>query len=153
MPSHPIDLFGEPSIPGQVCTACKVWKPLANYSHLSTSPNKKKSYYRGSCKPCYNKEIAAWYHKNKHGLAFTRMLKSKYGITCDDYYAIVKSQGGGCGICGKNGHTKHRLAVDHDHATGKVRGVLCHLCNQAIGQLKHDLELLQKAIDYLKKHT
>lgn len=135
----------------KICKACNLEKDLSNYTHLSTTPGTKKSYYRGECKPCYNKRVAAWYHKNKHGLAFTRMLKSKFGITADEYYAILKTQGGGCAICGRN-NTKRRLAVDHCHDTGKVRGILCHYCNQAIGQFKHDQSLLKSAIDYLEKH-
>lgn len=153
MPSQSIDLFGEVPNPGKRCTVCKVWKPISAYIFLKLKPGEPRSYYRGDCKVCCNKKQVAWYQKNRNGLARNRVLRRNYGITLQQYEDILKSQGGVCAICGKIDHTKRRLAVDHDHETKKVRGLLCHLCNQAIGQLKHSTELLQNAIDYLKKHA
>jgi hypothetical protein len=77
-------------------------------------------------------------------------LKRNYGITYDDYVQMLKAQNGVCAICGK-AEEKKRLAVDHCHNTGKIRGLLCGMCNTAIGKLNDDVQLLRKAIQYLEK--
>jgi len=56
-----------------------------------------------------------------------------------------------CAICGNPGGKK-RLCVDHDHVTGKIRGILCDNCNVGIGRLKDDIGLLYRAIDYLEEY-
>ena len=53
------------------------------------------------------------------------------GVSDDEYARLLEAQGGGCAICGAKPKTR-RLHVDHDHATGKVRGLLCHRCNRAL---------------------
>jgi hypothetical protein len=77
-----------------------------------------------------------------------------------DYDSMLVKQEGKCAICGTSnpvgeGNTTKRLtfafAVDHCHATGKVRGLLCNPCNRGIGFLKDDVDLLAKAIKYLKE--
>lgn len=82
--------------------------------------------------------------------------KRKFGITLDEYNQMLKDQNGVCAICGLVETSKdHRtqevrgLAVDHDHSTGMVRGLLCTRCNTAIGLLSDDPKLLLKAISYL----
>ena len=77
-------------------------------------------------------------------------LKRDYGLTYDQYLCMLKSQGGVCAICGK-AEEKRRLAVDHCHNTGVIRGLLCGMCNTAIGKLNDDVNLLKKAIEYLEK--
>ena len=81
---------------------------------------------------------------------------AKYGITPDDYDAMLENQGGRCAICGQpetalgyHGEIKS-LAVDHCHDTGDVRGLLCQSCNMGIGLFDHNDELMQAAIKYLK---
>lgn len=77
-------------------------------------------------------------------------LRKMFGIELADYEAMLTAQGGVCAICG--GTDKHyRLAVDHDHGSGKVRGLLCVDCNRAIGMFKDSPELLRKAADYLSR--
>ncbi len=84
-------------------------------------------------------------------------LRCTYGIGIDQYNELFKSQGGCCAICtepetaiGKDGPLP--LAVDHDHVTGVVRGLLCRGCNVAIGGLKEKEENFLNAITYLEKH-
>lgn len=72
--------------------------------------------------------------------------KHKYGITMEQYYEMETRQEGRCAICGV---VPDRLHVDHDAATGVVRGLLCGNCNRAIGMFKHDPERLGAAIRYL----
>ena len=75
-------------------------------------------------------------------------LRRKYGISSKTYDALLRAQGGGCAICGARPNRK-RLAVDHDHTTGKLRGLLCEGCNQALGLMADDPMRLQAAAAYL----
>lgn len=100
------------------------------------------------CKKCDNKrkEIGRnednrrnWYYK-KH-----------YGITLKDYNKMFIEQEGCCKICGIHQvEVDKRLAIDHNHTTGEVRGLLCDPCNKALGIFKDDIKLLENAINYLK---
>jgi hypothetical protein len=81
----------------------------------------------------------------------------KYGISIETYREMAKKNA--CDVCGepeiaigRNGEIK-RFAIDHDHQTGRVRGVLCQRCNQAIGLLREDTELMKKAIHYLNAQS
>jgi hypothetical protein len=77
-------------------------------------------------------------------------LRIRFGITVEDYDRILSEQGGGCAICGDAPRPgARRLAVDHDHGTGQVRGILCHRCNQAIGALGDTREALGCVLAYL----
>lgn len=76
--------------------------------------------------------------------------KKRFGITLEQYNDILKRQGGVCAICNEKDSIYDNLAVDHDHNTNKVRGLLCHLCNRALGMFKDDSNRLEKALDYLK---
>ena len=94
-------------------------------------------------------------------------LEKTYGLTVEQFDALVLTQSGRCAIClkvpaptatGYRGKSHKRdpnmgvLRVDHDHATGKVRGLLCHGCNVALGHFKSDLGLLDNAKKYLIEH-
>lgn len=78
-------------------------------------------------------------------------LRRVYGISLEDYGAMLEAQGGVCRICRKECASGMRLAVDHCHQTGRVRGLLCGKCNTGIGQFSHDLALLKSAIAYLEE--
>ena len=79
-------------------------------------------------------------------------LKAKYGITPDDYERMLEQQGGGCAICGDPPPDGGSLHVDHDHATGHVRSLLCFRCNAGLGQFRHDPGLLVQAAEYVSTH-
>jgi hypothetical protein len=64
---------------------------------------------------------------------------------------MLESQNNSCAICGGDAGQRS-FSVDHDHISGKVRGLLCRGCNVGIGNLKDDIEILEKAIEYIKKH-
>jgi len=98
------------------------------------------------------------YEKRKHSI-----LKKKFGITFAEYKKIFEIQDGICAICGKKETKVQRrrkdgieiidsLNVDHDHETGKVRGLLCFRCNTGIGKLYDNPDLLRKAADYLESY-
>lgn len=84
-----------------------------------------------------------------------RDLRKSFGITVADYHAMHDRQGGVCAIC-RQPETMRinkrvcRLAIDHCHDTGKVRGLLCSKCNQGIGCFYHDASRLLAAVEYLK---
>ena len=90
---------------------------------------------------------------NKEKLNIKRITRV-YGISEEEYTTLLYRKNGNCHICNKPEVVKLRgqkknLAVDHDKKTGKVRGLLCQKCNQAIGLLNHDVSLLKEAITYL----
>lgn len=75
-------------------------------------------------------------------------IKATYGITKAEYASLFESQGRVCAICG--GKRSYNLAVDHCHATGEVRGLLCKQCNnRLLPTVKDSVPLLMRAIDYL----
>ena len=92
------------------------------------------------CNPCRKKQARDRSH-NTH-------LKGTYGITIEDYYEMLESQGGSCAIC-DGGTSKRYLACDHDHKTGEVRGLLCATCNKVLASVRDSQERLLKAADYL----
>lgn len=76
------------------------------------------------------------------------MLKHLYGMTLEDWENLYDAQKGCCAICKRN-PDKKRLSVDHDHATGKIRGLLCRSCNWLIGNAKDNQDVLHNAVVYL----
>ena len=83
-------------------------------------------------------------------------LQRKYGITLEEYAALQAQQGGGCAICGTTiGEVKRRRAlfVDHDHASGEIRGLLCGRCNTAVGYLRDHPAYAHALLGYLMKWT
>lgn len=74
----------------------------------------------------------------------------RYRLTTEDYQGMLDKQKGRCAICGTDDLGKFRhFCVDHCHETGKVRGLLCHTCNRALGLFKDNSEILRKAVNYL----
>jgi hypothetical protein len=158
----------------KLCTKCKLLKPYSEF-HKDRSD---KTAYQSACKICkadhrrehysQNKEYmrkkfsewnknsrekrSKWVKNNskKWSLINRRsILKRHYNLTPEQYEELLQSQNMVCAICHKTDTT--RLAVDHDHFTGHVRGLLCGICNRGLGNFKDDTELLQKAIQYLNK--
>ena len=113
--------------------------------------------YKPQCKTCAYSKSRAWVTSTA-GAAMRKLttrkaaLKRKYGISLQEYDELLRSQGGVCAICGGTDGDK-RMAVDHDHASGKVRGILCQRCNRALGLFKDDKVKLRKAISYLSRVT
>ena len=85
-------------------------------------------------------------------------LKLRYNLTPQEYETKLASQDYKCALCGKDANDNVRrgkvepLYVDHCHKTNKLRDLLCHQCNSGLGHFKDNIEILQKAIDYLRKH-
>ncbi len=80
-------------------------------------------------------------------------IMRKFGITIEEYDAMSSAQNGVCAICENYCATGYKLAVDHNHKTGKIRALLCKNCNTAIGLLKENTDTMTKAIKYLEFHN
>lgn len=80
-------------------------------------------------------------------------LANKYGVTREEYIALLETQGGLCAICGvaQSDQPAKNFLVDHDHTTGAVRGLLCRRCNSGLGQFGDDPALLIRALEYMKE--
>lgn len=149
----------------KTCAKCKIEKSLENFS----IDRKKKDGKSSQCRSCVNIAGKAHYWanvekyaekgrkwKSAHPERYRNVdrntaLKRVYGISESDYEKILAAQDGGCRICGSVELEKKKkvLSIDHDHKTGKVRGILCNKCNQGLGMFKDSSSLLTSAIDYL----
>lgn len=95
---------------------------------------------------------------NKYRKAFPNKVKStklmqEFGLSYEEYVSKLEAQNYSCAICDKHeSNFTFKLAVDHDHESGKIRGLLCSNCNNGLGRFHDDLNKLQNAIEYLKKH-
>lgn len=81
--------------------------------------------------------------------------QSRYGVTPESFKTMRRVQNGKCDICLRKlreGRRQESLVIDHDHKTGRVRGLLCRGCNSGLGHFKDDLERMRKAVAYLEKH-
>ena len=87
--------------------------------------------------------------------AHARTLHTKYKITLAEYWRIFTAQGGKCAACQNPASRSPRglLYVDHCHATGKIRGLLCHGCNSALGHAKDRINVLLGLVQYLRNHS
>jgi hypothetical protein len=160
-----------------ICRLCK--RPLPTTDFYEYGNGKR----RTECKKCHNapsrrsKTIRSQYNKhyrqnNRDRLAKkdnARYLKvkgttaykqiarkahlKKYGLSPEQYSKLLEAQNGVCAICQRPPATGEKLAVDHHHATGKIRGLLHRTCNNAIGLLKDKAEWCLRAVDYLKRET
>jgi DNA-directed RNA polymerase subunit RPC12/RpoP len=86
--------------------------------------------------------------------AWAVRLGRVYGITPQQYAAILSDQGGGCAICGREAREfKTRLCIDHNHATREIRGILCYYCNHRLVGRHRDPVLLGKVVAYISQGT
>ena len=87
----------------------------------------------------------------KYKLSFRKKgLKKRYDLTLEDYDRMFEGQNGVCAVCNSINFDGHRLYVDHNHKTGKVRGLVCRDCNFFLGHLEKNYSLLFRALKYLK---
>jgi hypothetical protein len=105
---------------------------------------------QGECRKCRNSEAIKWQKQNPRSRRNTH-LKSKFGITIEQFDSLLKLQNHCCAICmSPTPRGRGTFHVDHCHKTGTVRGLLCHDCNTGIGKFGDNVKMLQKAIDYLE---
>jgi hypothetical protein len=91
--------------------------------------------------------------KEDPAISYIRRRIKKYGISFDDYQRMLIEQNGVCKICRKPEKKGKSLSVDHNHKTGKVRGLLCSRHNTGLGCFEDDAALLRSAADYLEKNS
>ena len=86
--------------------------------------------------------------------ALDRLRHKTYGLTGEEYRAMSEAQGGVCLFCLRPPKPpRNNLDVDHDHVTGKVRGLLCSGCNRMLGRVSDNPEILRRALAYLESHA
>lgn len=127
----------------RLCSRCK--QPAGQF----------RSKNRQMCVPCHRAYHAEYYRKNKAILGQKvrgHYLRARYGMSEDDFQAMVRRQNGRCAICGELPTSGRHggLNIDHCHKGGSVRGLLCWDCNSAMGKFDDDPEMLERAIAYLR---
>jgi len=167
----------------KICVRCKKGKPIEDYGkHSRTKGGRRNTCKQCEAKTRRRwrlsergKLSAQKYAKSKKGKAVSRKaqlkyinnnpvksklryrkhrLKKAFGITVEQYDEMFKRQGGCCAICGDtNIKYGRRLAVDHHHTTGEIRGLLCNQCNRALGYFHDDIHRLTSAIKYLSREA
>lgn len=151
------------------CSKCELVKSFNFFYKLSKSPDGH-AYW---CKQCNSEYHNEWVKEElkinpdfakKQSVAVSKSQKKnsrktknkelsrKYGITVEQFEAMVLVQNNLCAICHKKPN-KRALSVDHCHKTGSIRELLCQKCNTILGQAGDSVEILIKAIKYLEKHT
>ena len=136
------------------------YNAIRQHIYPEEAKERRKKYYDEN--PEYFKEYRKqnWI-KNKEAMKETNRViqyRLKYGITVEEYEILYDKQNGVCAICGQVESriirgTLCKLSVDHDHETGKVRGLLCQNCNNMLGHAKDNPEILQKAVKYLEENN
>lgn len=140
------------------CPCCGEVKPTTEFTRWKSSHGK--WGFCSWCKECNNKRSKEYRIDNPEKCKRTyrnSVLKKRYGLTPEDLERMLRDQGNKCAICGKEiflfGSSKKLTAhVDHDHKTGKVRGLLCQECNIGLGKFMDNTDYLLSAISYLKKN-
>ncbi len=156
------------------CSQCKEYKPKEEF--YSRKSRKRGHNYR--CKMCekaYTQQPHARELLRERARRYSHRLKkenpeeyyrrsrrsclNQYGLTEKDYEELLEKQNGVCAICGKPPYGKRaahnqesKLHIDHNHTTGKVRGLLCTRCNTSIGGFDENISIIEKAIQYLKEN-
>jgi hypothetical protein len=136
------------------CCVCHVRQPFSSFYNFKNK-NDGKSY---RCKSCDDKAGESWRRNNPDSFwrsSRNRALKSKYGISLAEYTALKEEQGNCCAICGSMsprnmGDEKQSFSVDHNHETGKIRGLLCNNCNRGLGLLGDTPEAIIRVLRYLE---
>jgi len=135
----------------KICTTCGVEKDITEFYFRGGkhSPNSRKS----KCKECDKKRVK----ENHDPVAYRNAeLQRRYGITQQDYEVMIAEQNNQCAICNTTEpggrHDRGYFVVDHCHTTGKVRKLLCHNCNTALGLVGDKTQTLQSMIEYLQEH-
>ena len=126
-----------------------------NREYRLKNKDKRREYYLKN-KDKINDKKREYHLKNKDKIKDKMReynLKNKYNLTPEQYNQILANQDNKCAICNEPFKNKRNIHVDHNHLTGKVRGLLCSNCNTGIGLFKEDKSILKSAIGYLAKYN
>lgn len=145
-----------------VCKACNARRQRKRRKRLAARtsikvPAKKR------CPRCRVIKSSTGFYSNRYTLqgldSCCKLCRSheqravKYGMTRADYAVLVEASGGRCAICHRPFSGPKEPAIDHDHETGKIRGLLCKACNCALGYMEDTPERLEAAANYLREHS
>ena len=133
------------------CSDCDKDKEISEFVRDASRPDG----YKNRCKECHNIRNRRWY-TTTHGVNvskknYRKQLLKKYGLTPAQYEDLWNAQNKCCAICSQPSDTN--LYVDHCHATGLARGLLCRTCNLGLGMFRDDPDLLEVALSYLKSSS
>ena len=137
----------------KTCKKCEETKHIVEFKIFS------KGEISEYCKLCYefdpNETREGWArYSNQPTEHREKQLKRNFNITLEDYNEMFARQEGKCAICKiHQKYLKVTLAVDHNHSTGKVRGLLCSNCNTGLGHFKENPNLFDRAKEYLVNYT
>jgi hypothetical protein len=135
----------------KTCFNCKLTKPIDSFYNDKRSNDGK----AGGCKKCREKRALELkfkdHDKHKRRLRNNR-LKMRYGLTLDEFNQMLQSQGNCCAICMTVTPNGVGFVVDHNHETGKTRGILCPLCNKGLGYFGDTPEKFERAYTYIKNN-
>jgi hypothetical protein len=138
----------------KMCATCKIAKPFEDfyegYKAKKQRYTSNKKYLHSRCKECDHARNRVYHNKNREKITKQMLVSHRrrlYGITEEEYNNMILSQNNLCAIC--NRPSNKTLHVDHNHTTGKIRGLLCSNCNTGIGFFNEDIFALTKAIEYL----
>lgn len=145
----------------KTCSRCKERKPFDQFSRKSRSrAMTARQNLQNWCKQCHVDNAKVWAERNPEKAARNKRHKhllDEYRITLVQYERMLDDQGGKCAICRREEIQRRKgginpLSVDHDHATGKVRSLLCHRCNVMLGGGGDNPSILRAAADYIEHH-
>ncbi len=134
------------------CYKCGLEKPFELFDKNKAKPDG----YATECKQCRKEKKKEQLNNDYLGTRLKERannLKRMFGMSLEEYDEKLKAQDGVCAICGGLCKSGKRLAVDHNHTTGKIRDLLCGNCNGGLGKFLESPELLLKAADYIRKHN
>lgn len=128
----------------KTCPDCGVTQSVESFHKNKAAPDERQVYCR-SCSSRRNFQRSSVTRKKWYG--------DQYGMTEEDFDRRLINQGNSCEICGggPKGNRWGRFCVDHDHNTGKVRGIICGTCNLGLGRFQDDPQLLRAAAGYLER--
>lgn len=133
----------------QECRKCGETKPITEFYW-----SRDKGKYQSDCISCRGRGGKVRWARTGRDLQRRHQLRSKFGMTDDDYAVMLAAQGGGCAICEYvPAEGERRLAVDHDHATGRVRALLCSRCNTGVGMFLEQPRIMRLAASYVELHS
>lgn len=140
------------TVPAIACTWCEARFVPWQYSQHFCSTKCQQAEYHHRKRDERNAKSRKWHHANADKAKRSRWRSHlrRYGITPDDFNRMVDEQDGRCAICLRI--PSHRLRVDHDHASGQVRALLCLQCNLAIGYLGESVSAALNAAAYIERY-
>lgn len=157
---------GNKTVSEKRCSKCKQVKPSDSFNKSSTAVcglasmcidcnAKKQAAYRKEHRSDYNAYMRGYNATKSPYERYLIEILRRYGCTQEKYEQMLKDQDYKCALCSTKHNDKRRkgrLYVDHCHATGIIRGLLCHGCNVGLGLFKDDTRVMLEAVAYIIKH-